>query len=193
MVNASLDELVSRWFELREAGKATSPEGLCAGCPQLLPELRERLKQLESMEKFVCPGAPETKSEAESWPIVPEKPPPSEDRSKFPFLEPPQAADEMGRLGKFRILRLLGEGGMGFVLEAEDSELERRVALKVMRPEIAEKETARQRFLRGAKAMAAVKHDRVIAVYDSREECTPVGPVPFLVMPLLDGETLGRG
>src|SRR5262249_44115583 len=48
----------------------------------------------------------------------------------FPFLRPPLEPDEIGRLGNYRVLRLLGQGGMGIVFEAEDITLRRRVALK---------------------------------------------------------------
>ena len=64
------------------------------------------------------------------------------------FLSPPQAPDEIGRLGPYRVLRLIGQGGMGAVLRAEDSALQRPVALKVMLPDAAGKPSARERFLR---------------------------------------------
>src|SRR4051812_37918284 len=68
----------------------------------------------------------------------------------LPSLAPPQQADEIGRLGPFRVLKLLGQGGMGAVYLAEDAKLKRRVALKVMRPEVAVNPQARARFLREA-------------------------------------------
>ena len=53
------------------------------------------------------------------------------------LLAPPQQADEMGRLGDYRVLKVLGSGGMGVVFLAEDARLRRRVALKAMRPALA--------------------------------------------------------
>src|SRR5947209_1147851 len=62
------------------------------------------------------------------------------------FLSPPQEPGELGRLGGYRILRVLGQGGMGMVFEAEDVQLKRRIAIKVMKPEVAIKTAHRQRF-----------------------------------------------
>ena len=72
------------------------------------------------------------------------------------FLAPPQAPDEIGRLGPYRVLQVLGAGGMGVVFQAEDMQLKRQVALKVMQPEAAGKRSARERFVREAQAAAAL-------------------------------------
>jgi serine/threonine protein kinase len=85
--------------------------------------------------------------------LQPAGPPPVE--GSYPFLAPAQAPDELGWLGGYRILKVLGQGGMGIVFLAEDAQLKRHVALKVMRPAFAAREDARQRFLREAQAMAA--------------------------------------
>jgi hypothetical protein len=65
-------------------------------------------------------------------------------------LNPPQAADEIGRLAHYRVLKVLGVGGMGVVFQAEDPGLKRRVALKILKPEIAADPRHRQRFVREA-------------------------------------------
>jgi urea transport system substrate-binding protein len=110
----------------------------------------------------------------------------------YPFLAPAELPDEIGRLGPYRVKRVLGEGGMGLVFEAEDPALERRVALKVMRPDVAADAAFRTRFVREAKASAAVTHDHIAAVYQAGEAANAVGgpPVPFLAMQFLTGETL---
>jgi serine/threonine protein kinase len=102
------------------------------------------------------------------------------------FLGPPEAADELGRLGNFRVLRQLGKGGMGLVFLAEDLALRRRVALKVMRPDAVLGTEARERFLREARSAAALDHEHVVPIFQVGE----ARGVPFLAMPLLAGESL---
>lgn len=102
------------------------------------------------------------------------------------FLSPATGPDELGRLAHYRVLKTLGEGGMGIVLLAEDTQLQRPVALKVIRPEIGRSPADRQRFLREARAMAQVKSDHVVTVYQVGQ----IGDVCYLAMELLEGETL---
>lgn len=102
------------------------------------------------------------------------------------ILEPAQQPGEIGRLGGYRVLEVVGAGGMGVVFKGEDVLLRRVVALKAMLPGLATNATARERFLREARAAAAIQHDRVVAIYQVGE----VRGVPFLAMPFLRGETL---
>jgi formylglycine-generating enzyme required for sulfatase activity/tRNA A-37 threonylcarbamoyl transferase component Bud32 len=81
---------------------------------------------------------------------------------------------------------VLGRGGFGIVLEAIDEKLRRRVALKVLRPELAGNATASKRFLREARAAAAVRHPNVVGVYAVEENA----PTPYLVMEYITGPTL---
>src|SRR5204863_10076392 len=101
----------------------------------------------------------------------------------YDFLEPARAPDEIGRLGPYRVLKLLGEGGMGMVFKAEDVKLRRPVALKVIRPDTARDPSAAQRFLREAQAAAAIKHDHIVTIYQVEED----GGVPYLAMEFLQG------
>jgi serine/threonine protein kinase len=101
-------------------------------------------------------------------------------------LAPPQQPGELGRLGPYRVLGVLGQGGMGVVYKAEDPHLERPVALKAMLPAFGASPEARQRFLREAKAAAAVNHDHVVTIYQVGED----RGVPFLAMEFLEGEPL---
>ena len=102
------------------------------------------------------------------------------------FLRPPLQGDELGRLADFRVLELVGQGGMGIVFRAEDTRLRRLVALKVMQPRFASETKIRQRFLGEAQAMAALKSDHVVTVY----EVGLAGDLPFLAMEFLEGEAL---
>jgi serine/threonine protein kinase len=104
----------------------------------------------------------------------------------FGFLAPAQAPDEIGRLGPYRVLKVLGQGGMGVVFEAEDPQLERTVALKAMLPEVAKRPVARERFLREARATAKIEHDHIVTIYQVGED----RGVPFLAMQLLKGMSL---
>jgi hypothetical protein len=106
----------------------------------------------------------------------------------FAFVAAAQSPDEIGRLGGYRVLRVLGAGGMGVVFEAEDPRLKRRVALKVMKPELAAHAQSRHRFLREAQAMAALDHDHVVTVHQVGEDAG----VPFVAMQLLQGESLAE-
>ena len=88
------------------------------------------------------------------------------------------------RIGRFRIVGKLGEGGMGVVYAAHDLELGRPVAIKMITGP--EDETARRRFRREAKAAARVRHPNVCQLYDIGEEAGEL----YLVLELLEGESL---
>jgi serine/threonine protein kinase len=75
---------------------------------------------------------------------------------------------------------------MGVVYRAEDPALRRELAVKVMHPQLAAVPSARERFLREARAAATVQHPSIVPVYDVGE----VDGLPYLVMPLLRGKTL---
>src|SRR5436190_7718776 len=102
------------------------------------------------------------------------------------FLAPAQRPDEIGRLANYRVLKKLGAGGMGMVFLAEDTHLDRPVALKVMLPAAAAAQGAGQRFLREAKLTAAIKNDHIVTIYQVGQH----GDVPFLAMELLKGAML---
>ena len=115
-------------------------------------------------------------------------PPDDPEAECYDFLARSQAADELGRLAGYRLLRVLGAGGMGTVFEAEDVQLKRRVALKVMKPALAASRSSRQRFLREAQTAAAVEHDHIVPIYQVGED----RGTAFIAMPLLRGESLAE-
>ncbi len=98
----------------------------------------------------------------------------------------PAHAGEIGRLGPCRLLEVIGGGGMGIVFRGEDVDLQRPVAVKVLRPELAADAGARERFLREARLAAALDHENVVAVYQVGEEAG----IPFLAMQWLRGMSL---
>lgn len=156
----------------------------------LLEKLRLDLRQLRPPVRADPPSA--TMASAISLSVTPapaasnSEALPTSLENPYPFLSAPQTADELGRLGGYRVLKVLGAGGMGLVFDAEEVSLRRRVALKVMRPTLAADAHARQRFLREAQATAALVHDHIVAIHFVGEQ----NGVPFLAMPLLMGEML---
>jgi serine/threonine protein kinase/tetratricopeptide (TPR) repeat protein len=89
------------------------------------------------------------------------------------------------RIGRYRVLRKLGQGGMGVVYAAQDERLERTLAIKTILG-LASDETARKRFWREARAAASVNHPNVCQLYEVGEEEGTL----FIAMELLDGEPL---
>ncbi|MCZ6484963.1 MAG: protein kinase [Acidobacteria bacterium] len=90
------------------------------------------------------------------------------------------------KVNQYEVLLKLGEGGMGVVYQAHDTALDRKVALKVIKPELLQQETARKRFLQEARSAAALNHPAICAIY----ELFDYGNQVLLVMEWLDGETL---
>jgi eukaryotic-like serine/threonine-protein kinase len=90
------------------------------------------------------------------------------------------------RLGHYEILSQLGVGGMGEVYRARDTKLDRIVAIKVLPPAMAKDADALTRFEREAKAVAALSHPNILAIFEFGTE----GGVAFATMELLEGESL---
>lgn len=97
------------------------------------------------------------------------------------------------RIGRYRITDLLGEGGMGVVYAALDEQLERPIAVKVLKQESAADQNARERFTREARLAASVNHPHICQLYEIGES----DGRPFMAMERLEGESLaarlGRG
>jgi serine/threonine protein kinase len=102
------------------------------------------------------------------------------------FLDPSDWPDSLGRLGNYEIKSVVGRGGMGVVLKAVDPALNRTVAIKVLATHLAVSGTARARFLREARAAAAVVHEHVVAVHAVNE----AKGLPYLVMEYVPGGSL---
>src|SRR3984893_2589555 len=90
------------------------------------------------------------------------------------------------QLGPYRIERRIGAGGMGEVYRARDTRLGRDVALKILPAEVADDPSRRQRFETEARAVAALNHPNIVAIYDVAFE----ERAAFIVSELVQGETL---
>jgi tRNA A-37 threonylcarbamoyl transferase component Bud32/tetratricopeptide (TPR) repeat protein len=93
---------------------------------------------------------------------------------------------ERARMGRYEIIAKLGEGAMGSVYVAHDPQLDRRVAIKLVRADRAAHAQMHARLAREARMMAQIRHPNVVAVYDAGELADGV----FVAMELIDGETL---
>jgi serine/threonine protein kinase/formylglycine-generating enzyme required for sulfatase activity len=106
------------------------------------------------------------------------------------FLDPPLAghATDLGLFGHYRIVEKIGQGGMGLVFRAVDTNLQRTVALKIILPKYAENQKLRDRFIEEARATVKVRSPHVAEVY----ETNVWRDVPYLTMELLVGTTLDK-
>jgi serine/threonine protein kinase len=147
----------------------------CERCRDLLDRLVGADRCLDAFRR--CLGAEPTVLHESSH---------SADEQPLEFLAPSDWPDSIGRLGGYEVKGVLGRGGMGVVLKAFDPALTRSVAIKVMSASLASSGAARQRFLREARAAAAVVHEHVVAVYAVVE----AAGLPFLVMEYVPGRSL---
>ncbi len=115
-----------------------------------------------------------------------ERLPADAEHESLDFLSPASDPDALGMLGHYRVMQVLGRGGMGVVLRALDEKLHRQVAIKVLSPLLAASSNARQRFNREARAAAAVTHENIVAIHAIED----AGPVSYIVMNYVDGQTL---
>src|SRR5579859_5018114 len=94
-------------------------------------------------------------------------------------------------LGRYRILRRIGQGGMGEVWLCEDPQLRRQVAIKTLHPQSQEDQGAIKRFEREARAAAALTHPHILPLHDFGKQALPDGSlITYLVMPYVEGNTL---
>jgi serine/threonine protein kinase/Leucine-rich repeat (LRR) protein len=106
--------------------------------------------------------------------------------AEMPRFAGPSHDGEIGRLGRYRIQKELGRGGMGAVYLAFDERLQRKLALKVMLPKAAANATAKERFLREARAAAQISSDHVVNIFEADE----IDGIPFIALQFLQGYPL---
>lgn len=143
-----LTDLISLWQRRRAEGQAVTPAELCRECPELLPELEQRITALERMANLVD-AAHETVTfdTARSQPELP-------------------ASAGWPSIPGYEILGELGRGGMGVVYKARQVSLNRIVALKMILAGAHAGQEATTRFLREAEIIARMKHPHVVQVHE---------------------------
>lgn len=156
-----IEELLERWEELAEAGQDPSPEDLCGDCPELLDEVRDRIRRLQWVN-----GLLDTTG----------------------TIDAGTDGTQLKTLGRYRLDELLGEGGFGQVWKGFDPELQRVVAIKVLRPERRGSIVQIARFLDEAKKIAQLRHASIVAVHDVGREAD----LCYIVEDLIDGTDLAQ-
>ena len=161
------EKLVTLFHELhekREAERVTILEKTRASDPDLAAEVECMLREAPALEGFL------------------ETPP-------LPALQGGVEEVSPGEtVGHYRILSLLGSGGMGLVYGAQDIRLNRQVAVKFLAPHLVGYGQNRQRFVKEAQAAAALQHPNVCPVYEIEESDGRA----YIVMALLEGKTLAQ-
>lgn len=112
--------------------------------------------------------------------------------AEIPFDTPPASTRDVPAAladhPRYRVLKLLGRGGMGSVFKAEHRVMERPVALKVLNPDLIEDSAALQRFQQEVKAAARLSHPNIVTAHDADE----AGGIHFLVMEFVEGKSLAE-
>ncbi len=166
--DADLETLYDACVDRLVGGEDVDLDALCLRHPQHAAALREHLSAL----RIAAKNARSTKR------------PDSRQAARAPLLADSGLPFE--RLGEFRLIRLLGKGGMGAVYLAEQEFLGRLVALKVIRPDLIGFSAAKGRFEREVDAVAKLRHPNIVTVYSAGED----KGVPYLVMELVPGHGL---
>lgn len=107
----------------------------------------------------------------------------------FTAISQAAAGEPCEAVGQYRILEVIGEGGMGVVYRAEQSKPQRHVALKVMRPGFASPETL-ARFAQESELLGRLQHPGIAQVYEAGTADAGSGPQPYFAMELVDGVSL---
>jgi WD40 repeat protein/serine/threonine protein kinase len=161
----TIEEIVEEFLHRQRQGEAPGVEEYARRFPSLADEIRRTLPALALILQF----RPEAEDSSD---------PAADARDRQPSL--PE------RIGDYRILGLIGRGGMGVVYEAEQLSLGRRVALKVLPQRAALADRSLARFRREARAAARLHHTNIVPVFEVGED----GEVAFYAMQLIQGRGL---
>jgi serine/threonine-protein kinase len=150
----------------------------CADCRAALDDMADSEPWIGAVRQYLGPD-PTGPHDPGPTPFVPVD-------DVLGALSPSDWPDSLGRLGSYEIKGVIGRGGMGVVLKAFDPALHRNVAIKVLSPHLAGNGAGRRRFLREARAAAAVAHEHVVSVFAVVE----TAGLPFIVMEYVPGGSL---
>ncbi len=160
-----IGQILNDFLDRRSRGTAESVSELLAAHPECAEQLRDALETVAEVTP-PCAAVSELVKQGR--------------------LSQPSDAAYLADLGPYRITGSIGRGGMGIVLSAYEPALERSVALKILRPELAEDEAALHRFAREAKAAAALRNPHIVTVYGVGEACG----TRYMAMEHVDGPSL---
>lgn len=165
---ALIGALVNEFVDRRARGETVSETELLSAHPDLADDLREMLESLDGI------GALPNRRLNQLL--------------RLGILTRTNDTRYQAELGPWRILRELGAGGMGVVLLADEPALDRRVAIKFLKPELADDPGCRLRFTHEAKAAAILKHPNIIEIHTLGESAA----VPYIVMEYVEGPSLAE-
>ncbi len=154
----------------------------CVGCQETLAEIRRSL----GLEEAITQDAEQLAQTTDPPTQTHVRHPGLEDLFELPLLARSTDPKAIGRIAAYEIYDVLGRGGMGIVLDAFDTVLHRRVAIKVLSPQLATSQTAHRRFLREARAAAGINHVNVVTIHAVDVQAG----MPYLVMEYVAGRTL---
>lgn len=177
-------------LELPEAERADFIFTACGSDAALQERVESLLKAHHPADSFLDPGklnpsSGNTQTSDFSDTSVSGERSSRNDNPLAPWLTVSMQPGSLGRFRHYEVLEELGQGGFGIVYRVFDEKLHRVVALKVLSPSLASHTSARQRFIREARAVAAVRHEHVVSIHEVEEE-----PIPHLVMEYIHGKTL---
>jgi tRNA A-37 threonylcarbamoyl transferase component Bud32 len=169
------------------AERRTFLDRACADDPDRRRRVEVLLRSYEEASRFlVAPPAERLAAGDPNGTAASEETAPAAGLDVLALLAPADAPGQLGKLGHYAVLEIVGRGGMGVVLKAFDPKLHRLVAIKLMAPHLAASGAARRRFEREARAVAAVRNEHVVAIHGVEAD----GPAPHLVMEFVGGVSL---
>src|ERR1700693_912465 len=162
-----------RVFELLEEllNSGSTPEEVCADCPELLPEVRRRWQSFRLIDEEVAALLPDSVT-----------------RRDPQGVHPLANTGELPQIPGYRVDGVLGSGGMAAFSRAWDERLNRPIALKMLLAGAQARPTELERFQREAQAVAALRHPNIVQVYDVGQ----VGGRPYFTMELVEGRNLAE-